>query len=213
MAYAADQFTKMLDYGLQGNQLADEKFWETSDAEKELRMKARKDREETANANSRTLAEHQHDWINTLQVARYKKWSAINTRLMEMRAKMEGKVAEAEAAQKSADRMMLENDVTFNLQKYADQFGVTPEEIEVWNKVQAGTTTPSGLSAEDKAKWESVYRKVQIGKQLLSAQQSGADISAYANVRAMTKPAAPTNPTAHTSAPSYVQLKKDGGKT
>ena len=212
LSYYADQFTKMLDYGIQGNQLADAKLWETTDASKANEINNLKERVKNRNDNMATLIEKQHNDITSEEVADYKKTTAINNRLYELQARNEQKRLDAEDAQKRADAMLLDNDITFNLGKYSEQFGITKEEVDVWNKVQSGTA-PSKLSSEEQKLWESVYRKVNYGKGLLTAQQSGADISGFAQVRSMaTKPTQPSNPTAYNpNTPSWGRFK-EGGK-
>lgn len=212
LSYYADQFTKMLDYGLQGNQLADAKFWETTDASKANEIENLKARVANRNDNMATLIEKQHNDITSEEVADYKKTTAINNRLYELQARNEQKRLDQEDAQRRADAMLLDNDITYNLSKYAKQFGISDEEVNIWNKVQAGTA-PSKLSKEELPLWESVYRKVNYGRGLLTAQQSGAVISNFGNVREIasnsTKPSSPTayNP----NTPSWGKFK-EGGK-
>jgi hypothetical protein len=177
--YAADQFVKLLDYGLQGNQLADAKGWETSDASKAQEIKNLENRVTNSNDNLYQAITKIHNDITSEEVADYKKTNAINNRLYELQARGEQDRLEAKAAQKKADALLLDNDVTFNLNKYAQRFGISQPEVDIWNKVQAGTA-PSKLSAEEQKLWESVYRKVNYGKGLLSAEQSGAYVGDFA---------------------------------
>jgi hypothetical protein len=97
-AFYGDNFIKLLDYGLQGNQLADAKYWETSDASKQHKIVKQEERNENANGNGRTLAEYAHDMITTQQVADFKRTTALHNYLYEKQYRLEEKYNDAQAA-------------------------------------------------------------------------------------------------------------------